>query len=114
MALYLISERDKDKMSGLLLMMFSNITLREVKTTYDDARSMVHATCDDETLVQPAVKIVSFHDAQILSYWLGIVLHTNWNVLDFISPELIKSTFIFYPDGNIRCGEWIKLEITQH
>jgi hypothetical protein len=111
MALYLISTRNKEKIFTFLMTKYQKLFINEIATGFSDAKALVLETCNDQTLVQPAVKILSFHDAQRLSYWLGTELHTNWDVVEFISADLMKSKFLFYPDGDNRCDTWMLIDL---
>lgn len=106
MALYLVPESDKKTILKFLETKHPGALLFGMKVSCAEAKALVLMTCDNKTLQQPAVKIVSFHDAQKLTCWLGIELHMNWNAVELISSDHILSKFLFYPNGNERDGGW--------
>lgn len=106
MALYVVPENDKKVMTKFLDAKHPGALLFSLKIDCAKAKTLVLMTCENKILPQPAVKIVSFHDAQKLTCWLGIELHMNWNAVELISSDHMHSKFLFYPNGNDRDGEW--------
>lgn len=106
MALYLVPEGDKKTIIKFLEEKHAGALLFEIKVTCAEAKALVLMTCANKILPQPAVKIVSFHDAQKLTCWLGIELHMNWNAIELISSDHTRSKFLFYPSGNDRDAAW--------
>lgn len=106
MALYLAPEHHKQKILNFLVMQHPGALVFAMEMKCAEAKALVTMTCDNTTIAQPAVKIMSFHDAQKMSAWLGIGLHMNWDVVEFITSDLTQCKFLFYPDGTNREKAW--------
>lgn len=106
MALYLAPKAYKERIQAYLHGEHPCATIAVVGICYSDAKALVLETCEDRTIVQPAVKLLCAHEALKISAWLGIELHAHADFVEMISADHNRSKFLFYDNGNNRAAEW--------
>lgn len=113
MALYIAPIRYQTTIEYFLNKHYHGIDIGDTGMTVEEARNLVITTCDDQILVQPAVKLLSPHDAIRCSAWFGTVLQFNADFfIELMSSDHRKNKFLFHTDGVDRNTiKWTLLEL---
>lgn len=112
MALYVAPMHLKHAIEIFLTFHYPGRVIKEQGLSFAEARALVMQTCDDKTLVQPAVKLPSTHDSIRYSAMFGTVLQCNWDFKEMVTADHNTSKFLFSSDGFDRnVLRWVLLEL---
>ncbi len=90
---------------------YPHLKVTEQHLSTSEARALVLQICDDTTIAQPAVKLLSQHDSLRYSAMLGVELHFNDGFVAMITTDHRASKFLFSSMGVDRCNmNWVLIE----
>ena len=91
---------------------YPHLKVAEHSLTTSEARELVLQTCEDTSIAQPAVKLLSQHDSIRYSVLLGVELHFNDGFVAMITTDHRDSKFLFSTAGVYRNNiDWVLIEL---
>ncbi len=112
MALYIAPLHNKAEIEVFLSKNYPGRALSERGLAFHEAHKLVMQTCEDATLAQPAVKLLSPHDSLKYTAMFGTILLCNGDFVEMISADHSHSKFLFNGDGvDRRTVPWVLIEL---
>ena len=91
---------------------YPQLKIAKRSLTTSEARELVLQTCEDTSIAQPAVKLLSQHDSIRYSVLLGVELHFNDGFVAMITTDHRDSKFLFSTAGVDRnTMQWVLIEL---
>ena len=109
MSLYLTQHMNKQAIEDFLNRNYPDARICETELNLGEAQNLVRSICEDNTLDQPAVKLLSMYDAITFSALLGIALHWNLDFVAILTDDHRKSQFLFKSSSNHT--KWTQLKL---
>lgn len=112
MRLYLAPMVNRAPVEEFLRKNYPHLKVTEQSLATSAARTLVLQICNDTSIVQPAVKLLSPYDSLRYSALLGVELHFNGGFVEMITTDHRESQFLFNSEGlGLNNMKWTLIEL---